>query len=847
VPLVESTAGPAAGGPQSPAGQVPGVVVDELSPSPGAARPNAGPWTAVARTPGVLTDRLRVGGYVSGPSSAFLGPGLAGEQSILKIDGFELGAASSTGYPIGLGVDSSAEIQVSSGALDVESALPGTLIDLLGKRGTNEWRASGRLRGSGGPLVEHRAATHLAPGQTAAVEDVTSNRLRDAGALGLELGGPLRKERLWIWGSLDRDEVRQTVFGGQTVSTLLAGGAGKMNCALSRSTSVVLAWNRGDQRGSGQGAAPERAPETTWERHDRTDVWRLDAAHIFSGFFYLQARAGAVDGDARDVPRGSWQSDIAVDAGGVARGSWFAQSAATRARAAEATANGFWSRGGAEHEARLAGEWRHTGEQSIFAAPGRGLEIAAGEGYRLPAGVDVLSAWRDGDMRSAADRASLRLADTVRWRNLTAALGLRYDDESLANRASTAPASPVDPLLRAVDFAGGHAARWRSVAPRLGLTWAVGGDRRGLLLRTFLGRFTARLGSEIAAQANPAAPAAGWYFFYDPDRNLALDPGEAAHLRFWVPVNFDPRLPGNVTPNSVAAGLRPETTDEAVAGFEATPLRETVVGLYATYRRTSHILERRRFVRDLATGEVVVATAADYVPAGQVYGGGFLAPYFDLRPGLEPTGGTLLVNGDRRQDFVGLTLELNRRLAGGWMAHGHASWQDWRWKLGPRFVRFADPTHAVGGGDIQNEQVVQTGDRFGEAGLYINSRWEFNVDGLVQLPRGFSASANFNGRQGYPLPYFVQVPRARAGPISIQLYDRLDEFRNANLFTLDSRLDKDVELGDWSLTLSLEVFNLLDAGTVLRRQTDLGLTRAHFVDEVLAPRTLRLGLRVAWR
>jgi hypothetical protein len=117
---------------------------------------------------------------------------------------------------------------------------------------------------------------------------------------------------------------------------------------------------------------------------------------------------------------------------------------------------------------------------------------------------------------------------------------------------------------------------------------------------------------------------------------------------------------------------------------------------------------------------------------------------------------------------------------------------------------------------------------------------------MVELPHAFSLAAAVSGRQGFPLAYYRQVARPNAGPAAVQL-GRFDGRRGGDLLTVDARLDRTIEVRDLALTLSLAALNLLDAGTVLRRETDLGTTRAGAANAVLAPRTLRLGVKLGWR
>ena len=433
-------------------------------------------------------------------------------------------------------------------------------------------------------------------------------------------------------------------------------------------------------------------------------------------------------------------------------------------------------------------------------------------------------AWQSGGVRVTTGTTALWAQDKISRGNLTLALGLRADEQDLGIAGGPSP---------------------RTLAPRLGLSWALGAER-STLLRASLSRFASRLGDRAAFRVAPGAPAALYSFLLD-----------GAVPLFWYADNVDPLQPGR-TPNAVAPDLRPEITDEAVLAVEHAFEPAFTVGLQATWRRTRDLLEERLFVRDGVTGDVRLATAADWAPAGTLTGalpGGapYAASVYDLRPGLAPTGGRLLVNGDRWQDSLGLSLTWEKRLADRWMTRGHLSWEDWTWHLGPEFRRFDDPTNTLGSGDDDGGRVAPAVSADGlphEPARFLGGRWSFAASGLRQLPGGFDASLTVNGRQGAPLLYFRRFARERAGLANVQLTQltgRVDAFRTPDLATVDARLAKELVRGDLAVTLAAEAFNLLDARAAVARELDLGVTRAGRVDELVAPRTFRLGLRLQWR
>src|SRR5262249_52931961 len=91
---------------------------------------------------------------------------------------------------------------------------------------------------------------------------------------------------------------------------------------------------------------------------------------------------------------------------------------------------------------------------------------------------------------------SAYVQDTLTTGNLTLNLGLRYDRQGGDNLPETVTATPIRPdLLPAVTYGGSPIGfTWKTWAPRVGLTYALGKDR-ATLLRASYSRFANQLGS----------------------------------------------------------------------------------------------------------------------------------------------------------------------------------------------------------------------------------------------------------------------------------------------------------------------------------------------------------------
>ncbi len=238
------------------------------------------------------------------------------------------------------------------------------------------------------------------------------------------------------------------------------------------------------------------------------------------------------------------------------------------------------------------------------------------------------------------------------------------------------------------------------------------------------------------------------------------------------------------------------------------------------------------------------------------FAGFYRVPLYALDEGLTPTGGRRLVNGDRRQEYQGLTIQATRRLSDGWMFRGNATWNDWRWRVGREYRRFADPTDLAlgsggegGNGDRDGEIVTEAAP--GSDLTFLSSRWSFNLSGLVQVAPtrawGFHLAANVSGRQGYPIPYALRVTGSDGIVRSVQVTGDPDSVRHPDLLAVDARLEKEWTYGEASGTVSLDFFNLFNRDTVVARERSINLAQANAVRDTVGPRVFRLGFRIRWR
>jgi hypothetical protein len=230
----------------------------------------------------------------------------------------------------------------------------------------------------------------------------------------------------------------------------------------------------------------------------------------------------------------------------------------------------------------------------------------------------------------------------------------------------------------------------------------------------------------------------------------------------------------------------------------------------------------------------VGVSADDFVPVDFVFEGQELT-YYQLpfpRPAAE-----LLTNWpDYRQRYQGVEVTGRKRLSNRWMFGFGVTFADQREYYDSEAAVF-DPTNVA---TRDGEQAMSHGAFF----RMMNARWNIKLDGMVELPAGVNLAGKLNGRQGYGFPSSVWTPPRRGGIgrawVNLQ---SLGEARYDDLWIADLRVEKSFDIRGSRLSTMLDVFNVLNAATVLSREPRQNLPVANRIYDILAPRVLRIGVR----
>src|SRR5205085_10713416 len=255
------------------------------------------PWTILQQAPAVLVDRMNVGGNQSGQQSNYIGKGAAVAQNTWNVDGVNITDEGATGSsPTYYDFDAFEEMQVTTGGSDPRIMTPGVQLNMVTKRGTNDFRGSGRYFYTPGSYQAAGTIPGEATGYLAATNEIKF--VRDYGA---EIGGPLWRDHLWAWLADADQKISNTNTAnlGQFISPdniILRDKNAKVNAQILPSNSAVGFYTFGDKARNARNLGPTRPFEASWIQSGPTKVYKLEDTQIVGSSLYLTGMWSKVTG-----------------------------------------------------------------------------------------------------------------------------------------------------------------------------------------------------------------------------------------------------------------------------------------------------------------------------------------------------------------------------------------------------------------------------------------------------------------------------------------------------------------------------------------------------------------------
>jgi len=753
-------------------------------------------------------------------------------------------------------------VEVATGGSILEQQTSGVTINVVTKRGTNQ------LKGSARYLYASAAwqSTNTPPEVEKGLQTNSTRYIREYGG---DLGGPVLKDRLWLWAAGSRQDIslNTTTFSLDDIvfpeTTILEPWSAKLNAQISRANSAVLYYQRSNRLVYGVGAGPENPIETRTNDAIPTDFYKAEDSNVFSSDSFASIFVSYQHAATSSIPIGGLDKDVQYY--DFSFHNTFQYLIAKRPqRQGNIQASKFFNTGGMNHELKLSFNYRQQITDSSSGFPGS--QNAGGD--ETFNGIGPVAGISRGVRRIFETQYwGGTLGDTFTTGNLTVAAGVRYDLQQARNRpsssfANTMFANPCTncgadggsfPGLPEVKYHGSKdwQFQYTNWQPRVSATYALGPGKETVLLASYA-RFADQIGNlgyYLTGTPGPNGYLFGWN---DLNHDRTVQPDEVLFNDFVDYFNgIDPAVLPNV-PNQVQSGLKTPATDEVTAGVEHQLANDLGISGAFSYRNTSHLLSQIPIGTSAATyafgGRAIgSATAADGFTLN------FDEPFFDLTLSEPPTGFELTNRPGATQRYLGVDVSVVKRLTDHWMMRGNFGWSSFRQYLTPQSIQ--NPNNQW---EVQNDNGGVAAGWSPKYNVGTNATWQFNVNGLYQGPWGLNLGANFFGRQGYPNPYYVAVQTHDVANNQVNiLIGKVDTHRYPNVYELDLRLQRAFQIGPVTVIPAAEVFNVTNANTVLNSVPNVGyydgdsgefVQEPHFnqIIEVQSPRIVRLGLQVSF-
>jgi Carboxypeptidase regulatory-like domain/TonB-dependent Receptor Plug Domain len=815
------------------------------------------PWVMLQLTPGVLVDRVNVGGNKSGQQSYFISKGVERHQTAWNIDGVNVTEMDETGtttfyYDFG----SLQEFQIVTSGADPAVRTPGVQVNMVTKHGTNDFSGTGRIVWADEALQ----ASATMPGTIR-----EGNRVDNVTEKGIDFGGPFVRDRVWFYGA----------YGNNTISNItsvhlfpqrteLINWTGKISAQPIANNNASLYYMFSDKTVNARDLSSTRPPETARRQTSPGWVGKLEDTHVFSNNFVLTGLLAKVDSGYKQDPRGGMDIEpVWVNSAGAFgtetrgwHGSYKQSEQALEQNNYRADASTFFQTGNIPHELKFGAGYRDQTTEWWVIWPGN---MTWTEYWRSSRGrlFQYAVPTRPAHPIYNGEYTDFYIGDTVQMGNLIIQGGLRYDLQRAYNLASEIPANPVVPeVLPAVSYPGDERKlQWESVTPKVGLTYAFG-DRNQTVFKANYSRYTDQLGSSEAGANNP---------FYD----------EQGLYYYWADANGDRRVQRNeldfeyggfyhfgLDPDDTSSGLSvgridydnhdPTTTDEYSLGVQHELFPGWGIGITYTHRLRDNFIWNQ-YEKTRGGGDFY--TAADYEVAGNLeaitpWGERVTIPYYGLISGDDLTYYAARNRPDYTQTYDGIELVFQRPMRDHWMMRGQVTFGDWKQHVGPDGIQ--NPGRILEGDGCYTCDGSVVASSSGTDG-YINARWSYSLSGLFEAPWGVNVGAVVTGREGFINGFNIRSPNAD-GSRRRYVINEFDDYRFENLMQVDLRLAKSFRFGgDRSFEVSVDAFNVTNQRSILWRDYEivpnfddddnLIPTPETDIQEIQSPRIFRIGAR----
>ena len=797
------------------------------------------PWSTVAQMPGSTVSTVDVGGNQSYQQSTMQIHGSTPGEQIFSFNGLDLNwPGANGGYTqFYTDHDSFDEFQVVADNAPASVSISGIYMNMVTKSGSNQLHGQAAIYFASSAFEAGAKAPMFNGSPIAAASPIVHDRDTSVGA-----GGPIIKDRLWIFGSYRRYDLREDIL-----SVLTATGAPSVDVDHQTNTALRLDWqatsknklsfiwlyNAQDRFNRRDTAYQFVTPEASWVQ--------IEPAYILQGLWTTQLTSNFLldvrTGYNKEVFPLGYQS-------GVAATDFTRQdvSLSTESGAApfayvnpswvfKVSAGASWYKGShyGTHNLKFGLEWGDAYNPYIYNI-NQGINAQYSNGVPL----DVVAFDTPFTEKDYFHDTSFYVEDawTIKQR-LTLNLGVRYDRFiSFYPKQSTSASLTFPQLFPATTYpASGNLVNWNNVSPRVGLAFDVTGKGTSVV-RFSYGRYYKMQGTQLLEAVNPVGFAGKTFTWNDTNGDGIPQTSE------WLnPANLIGQFGGTTT--HIDPHMSRPYSDEISATYEKQLWRDLRVSA-AYYYRTK---------KNLIGLENLAAPRADYTPITTLNGApivngvtGKPMTLYNLAAADVGQSNILMTNMTELNDnsYHGIEFTGVKRMSNRWQLLAGFTVQR---QKGTAYLGFSDDA-LTDGFNNPNFDINRKNNY-----LNMDSTYVFKVDSTYDLPWKFSTSVNFQHYTGFPVQPTEVFGGTGSGlnqnSVTVILQPAgILRYPSVNLLNL--RISREFTMRErFKIQPLIDLFNLTNSQTVVSQNTIFGgsyLRPSNTVNPFLA----RIGLKVSF-
>lgn len=792
-------------------------------------------WAIMAASPGVRQAVVDVGGASAGSQSQFVTYGTRAQNQPM-IEGMLMSQIGSAGGSVTFYYDygSFQEVSVNAAGNGADMAMPGVQFQFVSKSGGNQLHGSALMNYESESIQSYDIdADQLARG----VASRGDNRLHQFYDRNADVGGPLRRDRLWWYASFrdERSQARYPNFPVQPFETRLTNYTGKATLQASAADKFILYGQAGKKLqpyrqdtatiggpGGSRSFALFSSADSTANQDYIGWVWKGEYDRVLNNAAFAEIRAGRVgytwlSGIYSNETRREDIGNLQVTGGNT---NWRENVNRNQLLGSVSAFKNDWA---GTHNFKAGFElYRDTSERNQTGYPGNLLlefnngQAVAVRQYQPSFAINRLFA------------GGLYVTDS--WsigRRANVNVGARVDHYRSYLPAQSRPASQ---FATAADFAAvDNVITWNLPAPRVGVAYKLDAAGR-TVVKANAGRYWWNPDVNVASSANAnIATAYERYAWTDGNGDRTFQSSEQGRLLSRVGgagLALDPNLQDTYT-NELATWL----------DHELLPHFELRTGL--VWRGQRQLRQTRNTAQPFAAFNVPVQVR-DPGPDGRAGTGddGAALTLYNLAAANVGQISNLVMNVPADNDYYTWELTANRRMTAGWslMASYSITWN--RENLASPGAA-ANPVRAADAPLNPNDLVNTSSD-----GRYHYALWNLKLHAVVPGPWQLRVSPLLRTQSGQPFGRtFVATmnygsQRVLAEPLGTQQQDTVS--------ILDARVERLFKLpGASRLAAQLDFYNLLNANPEDFITWGSGSSYLR-PSSVIAPRIVRFGAKFDW-